>query len=146
MVDYRWYAFDELSLQDLYQMLALRSEVFVVEQACAYQDLDGQDQIAVHLLAKDGDEIVAYLRVLANPDGSMSFGRVVTSPRRRGLALGKQLVQHAMDYLQTRHSSVDVKISAQYYLLDFYRRFGLKPQGDIYDEDGIPHIAMVLYR
>ena len=146
MIEYTWHRFDELSCSDLYDSLALRAEVFVVEQACAYQDLDGKDKKALHLLAKEDDKLLAYLRVLAHDDGNMSFGRLVSSPQHRGRGLGKQLVTKAMEYLATHHPSLDVKISAQYYLLEFYRGFGFEPQGDIYDEDGLPHIAMVLSR
>lgn len=137
--------FDELSLTELYQLLQLRSEVFVVEQNCVYQDLDGKDQKALHLLVKKENELVAYTRLFA--PGSYfkgaSFGRVVVNPSFRGHKYGHQLVSASLEAIKKHFGGVNVEISAQKYLLAFYETHGFKAVGKEYLEDGIPHVHMV---
>jgi len=150
MLRWHWKAFAELTLDELYDVLALRQEVFVVEQRSIYQDVDGLDRASEHLLGVEDAGgtpfVAAYLRVLP-PDvkfpGASSLGRVVTSPRARGRGLGRELTGRGITRLEERFPGADIRISAQHYLLRFYESFGFQAQGDVYDEDGIPHIEMV---
>ncbi|HEY9096662.1 MAG TPA: GNAT family N-acetyltransferase [Hydrogenophaga sp.] len=149
----RWRAvsFDALSTTGLYRLLQLRSAVFVVEQACAFQDLDGLDFAAVHLLGEVGDaaggseRLWAYARLL--PAGvafaEASIGRVVTSPEARGTGLGHALMRQAVAELHRQWGPQPIRIGAQAHLQSFYRQSGFVPQGALYLEDGIEHIEMV---
>ena len=142
------YSFDELDVYLLYAILALRQEVFVVEQTCWYLDADGKDQAALHVVGTDDqDRVVAYTRVL--PRGAAyvdyaSIGRVITSPLVRGRGVGRPLMQQSIDALYAAWGSQPVKISAQAHLQDFYGSLGFAGVGEVYDEDGIPHRAMIL--
>lgn len=138
--------FDTLTLAELYALLQLRSEVFVVEQTCAFQDIDGQDQAAYHLLGHtETGELVAYARLFAagRSYAQASIGRVVTSPRHRGLGLGRQLLHQALAECAALFGTQPIKIGAQRYLQAFYESFGFGPQGEGYLEDGIPHVHML---
>jgi ElaA protein len=149
MLHWQWKTFEELTLEELYRLLALRQEVFVVEQKSIYQDADGYDAGSHHLLGvaegQEGTPLAAYLRVL--PPGlkypEASIGRVVTSPRARGQGLGKELVTRGIAFVEARFPKAPIRIGAQHYLLRFYADFGFRAEGDVYDEDGIPHIQMV---
>ena len=140
-----WSRFDDLSLFDLHDALHLRSLVFVEEQACAYADVDGRDPDAWHLLAR-GDEgvLVAYLRAFA--PGALReeavIGRVVTAQRRKGL--GTKLMEEGLRRVAHTWPGAPVFVSAQAHLADWYGRFGFRVSGPGYDEDGIPHVPMVL--
>lgn len=139
--------FDELDGVTVYKILKLRNEIFVVEQACIYQDCDGKDLQAIHLYAESEGEILSYLRIL--PAGVAheyaTIGRVVTDPAARGQGLSTQLLKQAIAYVKD-HFKVDaVRISAQSYLLAFYGSLGFKPVSETYLEDGIPHVEMMLY-
>lgn len=139
--------FEELSLTELYQLLQLRSEVFVVEQNCVYQDIDGKDEKALHLLVKKGTMLVAYTRLFAPGfyfEGA-SFGRVVVSPSFRGHKYGHKLVKASLEAITKYFGQVNVEISAQKYLLAFYKTHGFKAVGEEYLEDGIPHVHMVKF-
>lgn len=146
MPNWQWKAFSELTLDELYDVLALRQEVFVVEQKSLYLDVDGLDRSADHLLAHEGPLLAAYLRILP-PDvkfpGATSLGRVVTSPKARGRGLGRELTERGIARLEALYPGSDIRISAQEYLRAFYTSLGFVAEGDIYDEDGIPHIEMV---
>lgn len=144
MINFTWSQFNELSTQQLYSILALRSQVFVVEQQCPYLDPDGKDNQAYHLLGTENNSLLAYLRVFPPNDFTdhIVFGRVVVAPGARGKAYGKLLLQELMNYCATHYPDTTIKCSAQHYLVKFYEEFGLKTYGEIYDEDGIPHIAM----
>ncbi|OON68474.1 GNAT family N-acetyltransferase [Hymenobacter sp. CRA2] len=138
--------FADLFLAELYALLQLRSEVFVVEQTCAFQDIDGQDQVAYHLLGHtpEGD-LAAYAR-LFGPGLSyaqVSIGRVVASPRFRRYGFGRQLMGQAISQCETLFGAQPIKIGAQLYLKHFYESFGFEQQGEGYLEDGIPHIYML---
>jgi ElaA protein len=140
-------AFNDLTLEELYGLLRLRSEAFHVEQDCAYLDLDNKDQNSYHLLGKSKKgELVAYARII--PPGvsfnEVSIGRVVTSHRTRGTGLGKMLMQKAIEAVYDKFGPVPVRIGAQCYLTRFYGFFGFLPDGEEYLEDNIPHIEMVL--
>ena len=140
-------AFDELSLRQLYDVMVLRQEVFVVEQRCPYQDADGKDLRAWHVLGfEDEGSLVAYARILpcgvSYPDHA-SIGRVVSSPDRRRTGSGRQLMAATLDHLARLLPDDPVKISAQSYLQRFYESFGFRVVGDEYLEDDIPHLPMV---
>lgn len=136
----------QLTIQQLYQLLKLRNEVFIVEQNCAYQDIDGKDLIADnrHIMAWQDNHLVAYARILSN-DNSLAIGRVIISPKSRGIGLGYQLLEQAINACKKHWSTeLPIYLSAQAHLQKFYGSFGFIAEGDIYDEDGIPHIKMRL--
>ena len=140
-------SFSELSLEELYELLALRQEVFVVEQDCPYLDADGKDQQALHLMGYDKNQkLIAYARI--NPKGIVyedfiSIGRIVTSPSVRGKGIGKKLILACLDTVHKVYNRQPAKISAQCYLIRFYESFGFETIGKEYLEDNIPHIAMI---
>lgn len=127
-----------------HRVLALRAEVFVVEQNCAYQDPDGKDVVSYHILMESGEELVAYARLL--PPGvsypEASIGRVVSSPRVRGLGWGRALMEVAIAQTQKQFGTNEICISAQSYLLKFYQDLGFVAEGGEYLEDDIPHFKM----
>ena len=136
--------FSELDKDELYQILRLRSEVFVVEQDCIYQDIDNKDQIAIHLLYKKGDEIIAYARIFKKGDyfENPSIGRVVVSKNKRGEDLGKEIMLESMKYIKNNIKAEKIELSAQMYLDTFYKDLGFYSKGEQYLEDGIPHQRM----
>ncbi len=140
-----WRSWDELSKQELYDILQLRLAVFSVEQDCPYQDCDNFDQTAYHLLAYDDDKLVGYLRVfesLEKYQGNTAIGRVCCCKSKRGSGFGKELMKEAIDYCDKQFAR-PITISAQAYLRDFYHGFGFEVASEIYLEDGIEHIKMV---
>lgn len=144
MLQFNWYHFNELSNDALYHILALRSAIFVVEQQCLYQDLDYQDQHALHLLGTVNDELVAYLRLFP-PQASypfLQFGRVFALTKMRGQGYGKALINEMLRFSTTQYPNYPIHCSAQFHLQKFYESFGLRAYGDAYDEDGILHIDM----
>ena len=142
--NWQWCRLQELSASQLYALFAARESVFVVEQHCAYQELDGRDFEASHLIAWSGTEIAAYLRVLA-PGAKFkqpSIGRVMTAKAFRGRGLGRELMVRALKHIDEVYLD-SVRISAQTHLEKFYRSFSFEPVSESYMEDGIPHIEMV---
>lgn len=137
--------FNALSLDELYAMLRLRSEVFVVEQNCVFLDMDNKDQPCHHVLIRDGSNLVACARVV--PPGvtytEMSIGRIVSSPAYRGSGAGRTLVAAAIEACYRLFGQGTIKIGAQLYLERFYNSFGFERIGEVYDEDGIDHIKML---
>lgn len=138
--------FDGLDTRTLYGMLALRLSVFVVEQNCPYQELDGKDSQAWHVLGHQAGILVATARILAPGDSfdGASIGRVVTHPARRGQRLGVALMEQAIHHCRVLFPDHPIEIGAQAHLADFYAGFGFEPSSERYLEDGIPHIGMVL--
>ena len=136
--------FTELTTIQLYQLLQLRSEVFVVEQDCVYQDVDGKDQKAVHILGYEGDHLAAYTRVFEAGDyfDMSSIGRVVVSPQSRRKDYGKEIMKASMEFAFAK-AKHPIKISAQCYLKKFYNELGFVETGKEYLEDGIPHMEMI---
>lgn len=137
--------FDELSRSELYEILRLRCEVFVVEQNCPYQDVDGRDESAYHLFARDGEgNLCACLRILDRGQTfpERSIGRVAVRRDRRGAGLAREMLRRAVRFVQ-QSGGEDIRIGAQAYLLDFYREAGFVPCSDVYLEDGIPHVEMI---
>ena len=145
-LDWQSASFDELTPAQLYSILQLRQNVFIIEQDCIYPDLDDLDSMATHMSAWKSNEIVAYQRCL--PPGASyresSIGRIVVAPSGRGLNLGRDLVQRGIDYNRARWPSSNIQIGAQAHLQGFYGSLGFKSIGDEYIEDGIPHRHMVL--
>ncbi len=138
--------FDELSPHELYAILQLRNEIFVVEQNCVFQDADNKDQACYHLMGWDTNNLVAYTRIV--PPGisyvETSIGRVVVLPAARKSGMGKLLMQKSIDTIFNIYGSVKIKIGAQLYLQKFYESLGFQQMSDIYEEDGIEHIEMTL--
>jgi ElaA protein len=146
MINFQVCSFSELSVQQLYEILLLRSQVFVEEQQCTLPDVDGEDPVAMHLLGKEAGQLVAYLRVFLpnNTQNKIVFGRVVTAAVARQKGYGKALMQALLDYCAAHYSGVTIKCSAQQYLQKFYEGFGFVAYGDFYEEAGIVHVAMEL--
>ena len=144
MIDFQIYSFSELSAPHLYEILLLRSQVFVEEQNCTLPDVDGADPEAVHFLGKEAGKLAAYMRVFlpSRSQNKLIFGRVVTAPFARRKGYGKTLMQALLDYGEAHYPGVIIKCSAQQYLQKFYEGFGFVAYGDPYDEAGILHIAM----
>ena len=137
--------FAELSLTELYAIMRLRQEVFIVEQNCPYLDADGKDFKSYHLMGYAGNDLVAYSRIV-KPGVSyeeVSIGRVVSSNQHRGLAYGRQLMAESIAQTEKLYGLVPIRIGAQQYLQKFYESFGFERQGESYMEDGIPHVIML---
>jgi ElaA protein len=141
-----WYSkeFNNLTPHELYAILQLRTEVFVVEQNCVFQDMDGKDEYCHHIMGWNGDKLIATSRIV--PPGIAyefpSIGRIVTSPAARGRSAGKELVNKSISALNKLYGDSTIRIGAQLYLKKFYESFGFEQSGDVYDEDGIDHIQM----
>lgn len=136
--------FSDLTRDELYGILRLRAEVFVVEQDCPYQDLDNNDQRAIHLFAVCSDEIVACLRVFLKDDGNATIGRVVTSKKVRGTGLGKKLMLEGMKCAREEYQGHNCVIHAQCYAIGFYEKCGFTVCSEEFLEDGIPHKEMMI--
>lgn len=138
-------SFNELSTKELYEILKLRSAVFVVEQNCVYQDLDGKDEDALHVLQKKEGDIVAYARIFKPGDnlGDASIGRVVVEKKYRKYGYGKEIMHTAIRTIEERFRASSILLSAQTYLIKFYMDLGFCSVGEEYLEDGISHIRMV---
>ena len=136
----------QLNTDQLYRIIQLRQEVFVVEQNCVFRDLDGLDSLATHMLCLRDGALLAYQRCL--PPGSCypesSLGRIVVAPEARGEQLGRELVRRGIDYNRQQWPGQAIRIGAQAHLADFYGSLGFIAASDPYVEDGIPHIEMVL--
>ncbi|WP_268224989.1 GNAT family N-acetyltransferase [Sinomicrobium oceani] len=137
--------FDDLSLDELYAILQLRAQVFIVEQDCVYQDIDGKDSRALHLIGKKDNEVVAYTRLF--PGGvyfkEASIGRVVVGPEERQYGYGHDILKASIEAIAAHFKEQTIKISAQQYLVRFYEKHGFVKVGEGYLEDGIPHVAMI---
>ena len=145
MINWQWCRLHDLKAQQQYAIFAAREAVFVVEQNCAYQDLDGHDFQVHHLIGWSGDEVAAYLRVF-EPGAKFAepaIGRVLTTKPFRRTGLGRKLMQTALEHIDHLYPGEGVRISAQTYLDAFYRSFGFMPCSEIYPEDGIPHVEML---
>jgi ElaA protein len=138
--------FSALTTEELYRILRLRSEVFVVEQNCVFLDMDNKDLVCHHLMGWEEKQLVGYSRIL-RPGISYvesSIGRIVSLPAARGLGIGRELMVQSIQALYRLHGKRDIRIGAQYYLKGFYESFGFVQTGEIYPEDGINHIEMLL--
>lgn len=138
-------SFEEITTSELYEIIRARVDVFVVEQNCPYPDLDGYDQKAIHLWGEQDHTVLAYCRIFDRgiKYNETSIGRVLTSEKGRGKNLGKQLIKYAVETIENRFKTSEVRISAQDYLLKFYSDFGFQDTGKKYLEDNIPHTEML---
>jgi ElaA protein len=146
MISWQCKFFSELNNLELYKILQLRNEVFIVEQNCVYQDCDDKDLKAYHLAAWNNEKLVAYTRLFDKGifyPNSASIGRVLTSPTARRRNLGKQLMTNSIEEVYHLFGNVPIKIGAQLYLKRFYESFSFVQTGGVYLEDGIEHIAMI---
>ena len=137
--------FSELSTEEIYKILKLRSEVFVVEQNCVYQDIDEKDQKATHLFIEKNNEIIAYTRIFKKGDyyeENPSIGRVVVSKKERGKNLGKEIMLNSIEFVKKELEGRKIELSAQKYLDKFYKDLDFYSEGEDYLEDGIPHQRM----
>ncbi|WP_339611937.1 GNAT family N-acetyltransferase [uncultured Planktosalinus sp.] len=136
--------YSQLTIQELYDILQLRSEVFVVEQNCVYQDIDGKDEKALHLFAYKNGTLVAYARLFGPGDyfEKASIGRVIIKENQRKFGYGHQLMKAANDAVEVNFNTSKIHLSAQQYLVNFYNAHGYQEVGEGYLEDGIPHIGM----
>ncbi|HCL83625.1 MAG TPA: GNAT family N-acetyltransferase [Chitinophagaceae bacterium] len=137
--------FEELTPKELYSILQLRNEVFIVEQNCPYQDCDNKDLRAWHLMGMQNDQLLAYSRLLAPgiSYSESSIGRVVSSPSARKTGMGKKLMRESIAHVRNLFQTDTIRIGAQLYLKKFYESFGFIAEGDTYLEDNIPHIQML---
>lgn len=146
MINWICKSFEELTTLELYALLQLRNEVFIVEQNCPYLDVDGKDLKSYHLMAWKEDRLIAYTRLI--PPGisydEVSIGRVVNSPSVRGSGIGKELMQLSIAKIYELFGKQDIVIGAQLYLKKFYSDLGFVQEGDVYLEDNIEHILMRL--
>lgn len=145
MIQWTHKPFDELSPHELYAILRLRNEIFVVEQNCVFQDADNKDQLATHLMGWKDGALVAYTRLFQKEImyPMASIGRVVTSSLVRGSGIGKDLMNQSIQLIYSIWGPQDIKIGAQFYLKKFYESLGFQQTSDIYLEDGIEHIEMI---
>ena len=143
----KWYLkkFDDLTVNELYGILQLRSEVFVVEQDCVYQDMDDKDQPSYHLFLKDNDDVVAVSRII--PEGisydEMSIGRVVVKKTHRGQGISKIMMKKAIEHMVNDFNKSKIRLSGQAYLEKFYTDLGFEKVSDCYLEDGIDHFEFL---
>lgn len=144
-LSWSWKTFDQLSKEELYELLSLRQSIFVVEQKSWYLDADGLDNCSLHLLIKLNDVLLGYLRLLPPKIkfDTPSIGRIAILKNYRGNKIGSRLVKEGIQKSLETFSTHSLTISAQEYLIKFYEDHGFKVFGEVYDEDGIPHIQMV---
>jgi ElaA protein len=142
----QWQRFDELTAGELYELLRFRQSIFVVEQACAYPDLDGLDHSAWHLLARLAGELIGYLRLTAitGPPPIVRIGRVAVSPSLRRGGLGRMLMEKALVLCRERFPLQAIALGAQVPLVPFYARLGFATTSEPYDDFGVAHVEMVL--
>lgn len=147
MIKYNCFKFDDLSNRMLYNILQLRSQVFVLEQQCLYQDMDNFDNKAYHVVVEEHNEIIGYSRIINKKEYYKDFcsiGRVMVRKKERKKDIGKNLVNYSIKKAKTVFNNAPIKISAQSYLINFYEKIGFQYKGEDYLEDGIPHCAMYL--
>lgn len=138
-------SFNQLSINELYDILHLRSEVFIVEQNCIYQDIDYKDQKALHILLKNNNKIIGYTRIFKKGDflENASIGRVLICKNNRKHNYGNKIMEFSIKSIKTKFKESKISISAQTYLKKFYKNLGFNTSGEEYLEDGIPHITMI---
>ncbi len=145
MMEWKLKKFDDLTSDELYGILKLRSEVFVVEQDCVYQDLDDKDQLSYHLFLENDGEAVAVSRIIPENVSyeEMSIGRVVVKENFRGQGLSKIMMKKAIDFIVDDLGKSEIRLSGQAYLVDFYENLGFKKVSDVYMEDNIEHFEFL---
>lgn len=137
--------FEELKVEEIYKILEIRNEVFIVEQQCVYQDCDGKDESAYHLYLKDNNKIIAYLRILKKGVSfdEISIGRVLVHKNYRGKGISREMMLKAINFIELNLNEKEIKIQAQSYLVNFYGSLGFREVSNEYLEDNIPHIDML---
>ncbi|MGL4911519.1 MAG: GNAT family N-acetyltransferase [Romboutsia sp.] len=147
-MDWKIKKFKELNIEEMYKILELRSEIFVVEQECPYQDCDGKDENSYHLFSEENGEIIAYLRIIEKGVSydEISIGRVCISKCYRGKGISREMMLKAIEFIEQSLKEYEIKIQAQSYLLNFYKSLGFKEVSNEYLEDNIPHIDMLYKR
>lgn len=145
MIDIKVKTYNQLTLDELYSLLQLRVEVFCVEQNCVYQDIDGKDYKALHVLGFKDGKLVAYTRIFKPDDyfTQSSIGRVVVAKNQRQHKYGFDIMEASINAVKENFNETSIKVSAQTYLKKFYNNLGFKEVGEEYLEDDIPHIAMI---
>ena len=143
--EYELKLFEELTPAELYGILKLRMEIFIVEQQRSYKEIDGNDSKALHYFKKENDEIIAYARIFEAgvTFDCVSIGRIVVKENYRKVGLGRELVHNCIQIAKQKWNS-PIKISAQLHLENFYRSFGFEPISEIYNKDKVPHLNMIL--
>ena len=139
--------YNELSQEELYDILRIRAKIFVVEQNCPYNDLDNKDNIAKHVIGKEGKKIIAYARIFKEGDfykKNTSIGRILVCGEKRKKKIGNELVEKSINFCKKNYPGKEIKISAQSHLKNFYQKLGFVYKGETYLEDGIPHCSMYL--
>ena len=142
-VKMEWQRFDQLSANELYEVLRFRQDIFVVEQASPYPDLDGHDQGAWHLLLRIDGALSGYLRLIPAPS-PVRIGRVAVAASMRGRGLGRRLMDEALLFYRAQYPGLPVMLTAQTHLVPFYRSYGFEPSGAPFDDFGVAHVAMEL--
>jgi ElaA protein len=137
----QWRRFDALSAPELYELLQFRQQIFVVEQSSPFPDLDGLDRRAWHLSLRADDALIGYLRLIPQP---LRIGRVVVAAESRRSGLGRRLMEEALSRCRERFPGQPIALTAQTYLVDFYRSFGFEPTGEPFDDFGLTHVDMAL--
>lgn len=148
-INWQWLNFDALSNTQLYQLLKLRQDVFILEQKCLYSDMDDVDANCIHLLGYQGETLTAYLRLIPaqyHASNNIALGRIISLASSRGAGLGLAMMQQAMDYTLEHYPNINIQLGAQCYLQAFYEKFNFKAISEPYDEDGIMHIDMLFTR
>ena len=138
--------FSDLTIENLYNLIKIRQSIFIVEQNCPYNDLDNKDQFSLHLLGYKKNELVSYARIF--PPGILSpkaiIGRILVIKKYRSQGLGASLINRSLEIIKYNFGNVAIRLEAQTYLCDFYKKFGFISKGKEYLEDGIPHVSMIL--
>lgn len=138
--------FHHLTLKQLHDLMLLRQQVFIIEQNCFYEDIDGADEKAEHLLIYENDELAGYLRIFAPgiKYTEACIGRIVVKPTFRGSSIGSRLIGTGIEHIKKKYPNHNIRIEAQSALLKYYQAYGFEPEGEVYPLDGIDHIEMVL--
>ena len=135
------FSFQDLSVEQLYDLLKLRVDVFVVEQDCAYAELDNQDQNAIHFIGEKDGELIAYARVLFE-NGHLHIGRIIVKKEHRGSVYGQSMMENCLDHCRSNYSNETIHLTAQAQLERYYQKFGFVTTSDPFDWDGILHVKM----
>lgn len=142
-MDWATKSFDTLKAKELYEILALRNSIFIVEQNCPYLDIDHQDQLAHHLLGYRDDELIAYARVFVGESAVAKIGRLLVKASARNQSIGHETLSTCINVITAKTPNASISISAQTHLTEFYQKHGFRIEGTPYLEDNIPHIKMI---
>ncbi len=142
-IDWAAKSFDNLKVKELYDILALRNTIFIVEQNCPYLDIDHQDQLAYHLLGYRDDELIAYARLFVGESTAAKIGRLLVKASARHQSIGHETLSTCINVINAKTPNASISISAQTHLTEFYQKHGFRIEGTPYLEDNIPHIKMI---